>query len=199
MIHGIPRRHLAVAVLAASLAGVGAVTAAPGRAVAAPGRDAVAASPSGEGLPITVELDRAELATDIGARFGFSTVVRNVGDRPVSGLIAHLNVLSTSPDVYVDPEDWSSARTAYLPPLAVGSSTRLPWTVQAVNEGQFLLYVGVTLDRADGGVSSGGPLHLTVDPRPSLDPAGSVPVVVGMPLLVGLLVAHGWYRRRSLR
>ena len=37
--------------------------------------------------------------------------------RPLSGLVAHLNVVGLSSGIYVDPEDWSEERTKYLPPL----------------------------------------------------------------------------------
>ena len=49
--------------------------------------------------------------------------------------MAHLNVLDLRGDVYVDPEDWSTARTKYLDPIPAGGSTSVTWGGQAVNSG----------------------------------------------------------------
>ena len=61
--------------------------------------------------------------------------------------MAHLNVLDLRGDVYVDPEDWSTARTKYLDPIPAGGSTSVTWGGQAVNSGRIGLYVAV-LDRS---------------------------------------------------
>ena len=53
--------------------------------------------------PVSVRVDPTTVSTSIGQRFPLTSTVRNDGDRPVSGLVAHLNVLSLDPDVYVDP------------------------------------------------------------------------------------------------
>ena len=58
-------------------------------------------------------------------------------------LIAHLNVLSLRSGVYIDPEDWSSNRTRYLPPIPAGGSLTLTWRLQAVNAGSIGVYVAV--------------------------------------------------------
>ena len=82
---------------------------------------------------VSIVLDRAQVATRIGHRFEFTSTIRN-GDRLLREPVAHLNVLSLEPDVYVDPEDWSSHRTVYLTTLAAHGSTTIRWDVQAVNE-----------------------------------------------------------------
>jgi len=74
---------------------------------------------------VSVHLDRTTISTRIGQRFAFSSTLRNESDQPLPGVIAHLNVLSLDPGVYVDPEDWSSRRTSYLGSLPAHASTRL--------------------------------------------------------------------------
>jgi hypothetical protein len=66
---------------------------------------------------ITVSLDSPPVTTSVGHRFTFTTTVANAGASAVSDLVAHLNVLSDDPGTYVDPEDWSSHRTQYLPSI----------------------------------------------------------------------------------
>src|SRR2546423_6853173 len=63
---------------------------------------------------ISVRVDRTEISTELGRKFEFRSTIRNVGRTPSEALVAHLNILSLRPGVYVDPEDWSSQRTRYL-------------------------------------------------------------------------------------
>ena len=60
---------------------------------------------------VTVSVDRTVVATKLGQKFVFHSRIENPGPKPASGLVAHLNVLSLRPGVYVDPEDWSTSRT----------------------------------------------------------------------------------------
>ena len=88
---------------------------------------ATAATPAASN-PVGVSLSRTSTSVGIGDSFGFTSTVSNQGSAPVSGLVAHLNVLSFTHGVYVDPEDWSSNRTRYLDPIPPGQSTTVHWT-----------------------------------------------------------------------
>lgn len=145
---------------------------------------------------VTVELDRAQAATKIGRHFTFTTTIANTGDGPATGLVAHLNVLSEDPGVYVDPEDWSSRRTRYLPAIGAHQNLRLTWTMQAVNSGNFAVFVSVLPRHGAGTVSTSAPLRVSVAERRTLDANGVLPLVLGIPALLGL-AALGTRRRRS--
>jgi len=94
--------------------------------------------------PLTVDIvvDPTQVETVLGDRFTITTDVRNTGRTDSGPLLAHLNVASLQPDVYVDPEDWSSARSQELS-LQPGESRTLSWELQAVNSGRFAAYVVV--------------------------------------------------------
>ncbi|MDQ2982246.1 MAG: hypothetical protein M3R26_07995, partial [Actinomycetota bacterium] len=92
---------------------------------------------------ISVTVDRTAISTSLGHKFFLRSAISNDGRSAASGLIAHLNVLSLRTGVYVDPEDWSSHRTRYLPPIPVGGSVTITWRMQAVNAGSFGVYVAV--------------------------------------------------------
>ena len=149
--------------------------------------------------PASVQLDPTTLSTSVGQRFSFTSTIRNDSDQPKSGLVAHLNVLGLDPDIYVDPEDWSSQRTRYLDPLPAHGSTRLAWTVQAVNSGRLVIYVTVTAQQGTDAVAASNTLRLAVAQQRTIDPGGILPLAVAAPttlLLLAGLVAH---RRRKLR
>lgn len=180
------RRRLAAALLALGI-GCGAT-----------GSGVPAAAAEGGGTA-AVAFDRGELGTRLGVRFGLTSVVRNDSDAPLTGVVAHLNVLSADPGVYVDPEDWSTSRTRYLDPLPAHGSITLDWPMQAVNSGQFLVYVALARPSGPAGVTSSDALRLDVVERQTLDAGGALPLAVAGPLLVGLVMLAAARRRAALR
>jgi hypothetical protein len=151
-----------------------------------------AASSSGRASPgaVAVSLDRANLSTRLGAGFDLGSTISNTGRRRISGLIAHLNVVSLTSGVYVDPEDWSPQRTKYVPALAPGQSARIAWRVNAVNGGRFAVYVVAVPQRsprtASTGLAIGPPLSLRVTERRVFNSGGVLFLAIGLPGLLGL-------------
>ncbi len=113
----------------------------------------------------------------------------------MSGLIAHLNVFSTDPGTYVDPEDWSSHRTQFPAAVPAHGSVALTWPVQAVNSGRLVVYVAVT-DVQQHRVTVSMPLELTVSKRQTVDPGGVLPLAVGVPGAVAVVLGLVLLRRR---
>lgn len=179
-----------VAVSTAAVAGGGAVGGRPDTVVGT----SVVGSPT----DVSVELDRTVINAGPGEEFTFTSTVRNIGDRPVSGLIAHLNILTSDPDVYVDPEDWSPRRTQYLGELAAGQFTRLTWDIQAVTAGPLIMYVAVTRPGSDD-VTVSGPVELTVHGQRVVDAGGVFTLALSVPTAVLGLLALALARRRKHR
>jgi hypothetical protein len=148
---------------------------------------------------ISVELDRTELSTSIGQRFGFTSTIRNDSDEPMEGVVAHLNVLGLDPDIYVDPEDWSSDRTQFLDPLPAHESARLTWEVQAVSPGDLAIYVTVTRQEGADDVTASKALRVSVAQARKLNAAAAAPLVIGMPAGVLVLLVLATLRRRRRR
>jgi hypothetical protein len=169
------------------------------RAVDAPVPGSMAAPVPAASAPVSVELDQTNVSTSIGQRFSFTSTVRNHSDQPIPAVVAHLNVLSLDPGVYVDPEDWSSARTSYIDALPAHAATRLGWTVQAVNSGRFVIYVAVTLEQGTHDVAASNALRAAVAQQQTLNAGGMLPLAVAMPATVLLLMGLATHRRRRLR
>jgi LPXTG-motif cell wall-anchored protein len=160
---------------------------------------AVVLEPSAEAAaPVSVRLDRTSVSTRIGEKFRFSSTVRNLGSQPVPDVVAHLNIVSLDPSVYVDPEDWSSHRTRYLGTLGAGEARGTEWTVQAVNSGHFVVYVAVVDRNGQGSVTASNPLATTVMQKRRLNSSGVVPLALGIPAVLALGLVLVRRRRRSL-
>jgi uncharacterized repeat protein (TIGR01451 family) len=156
----------------------------------------VAAAEAGPTVTVTLDTDRADAGP--GETLSFVSTVRNTGRQEVTGLVAHLNVLATDPDVYVDPEDWSPRRTQFLDELAPGDTADVSWNVQAVTSGPLVLFVSVTSLTGDRVVSS-EPLRMTVHGQRVVDSTQILPMVMWTPIGVLILLGATLMRRRRHR
>jgi hypothetical protein len=154
-----------------------------------------AGAQAGDRMSVTV--DRTAIATQLGHKFHFRSTFRNASAVPAAGLIAHLNVLSLQRSVYVDPEDWSSHRTKFLPPIPAGGSITVTWPMEAVNHGKFDVYVTLVPQRTIGRPPAIGPtVRIAVADRKTLNSGGILPLALGIPACLGLLTL-GLRRRRA--
>ena len=144
-----------------------------------------------------VTFDRPAAAMGVGQRLTLHTRITNPGTEPAGPFVAHLDVVSLTPDVTVDPEDWSSERSQDVEVLEPGETRELSWPVQAVAAGTFDTYV-VLVGHGPVLVTA-TPAHLDVAGRRELGAGGALPVVVIMPVLLGLGAAAMRYRLRGIR
>jgi hypothetical protein len=151
-------------------------------------------------LRVEVTTAPTRVSTRLGDTFAVASTLRNVGASPLAGLVAHLNVVSLTHGVYVDPEDWSDQRTQYAAPIPPGQSVRLTWKVKAVNGGDFAVYVVALPGRS--AAAAGRPLAVSpavavhATERRTLDAGGALPVVLLVPGLLALATLGRRRRRR---
>jgi ABC-2 type transport system permease protein len=180
---------------AALLAGLLALVAAP----AASAQDA-AVTDQRPGLDVAIDLATKTVKTTDHVLF--NTVVTNNSAERTAPLILAMNIinLNAKGDI-VDPEDWSPQRTQYIEAgLAPGESATLGWRVNAILDGDYMVYL-VLIPSPTGPQATSHPVsspgvHLTVTPFTRLNPGGVLPYAIGGPLLIGLGI---WfvYRRRQ--
>jgi hypothetical protein len=163
---------------------------------------AVTSSPAeGKTLPpaVVVSLDRQEVSTRLGESFEFTSTIANPGSRELSGLVAHLNIVGLSENIYVDPEDWSDERTRHLPAIAPGESAKVSWRVKAVTGGDAAIYLVVLPGNdpatAPEGLAVSPALDVHITERRTINSGGVLWLALGVPALLGIatLVA----RRRT--
>lgn len=157
----------------------------------------VAAAGAEAAVPaVSVKVDRTAISTKLGQDFSFRSTITNRSGSPATRLVAHLNVLSLRPGLYVDPEDWSEERTRYLAPIPAGGSTTLTWTVTAVNSGSLGVYVAVFPASGAGRPITGPTVRVDIAERKTIDASGIVPLGLGVPAVVAALVVGLSLRRR---
>jgi hypothetical protein len=151
---------------------------------------------AGAGDQLEVRLDRDEMSVVRGDQFTTESTITNRGAEPTTPLKVHLNVASLTGQVSVDPEDWTASPIRDLPALAPGESTSMSWEIRAGDIGSFALYL-VFLPAEPGGTSvSSTPMYVQAAGQNTLDAAGTLPVVVTIPVLLGAAAATARWRFR---
>jgi ABC-2 type transport system permease protein len=153
-------------------------------------------------LPLQIAIDVEYQVVKSGDPIFFNTAVTNNHTEESPPIIVAMNIINLDKEGdVVDPEDWSPQRTQYIDKLAVGESATLAWRVNAILDGDYIIYMVAmpepgSQDSTSQGVASSG-IHLTVTPFHRLNPSGVLPVVFGGPLVVGtgLLLVYRSRRR----
>ncbi|MGH3119054.1 MAG: ABC transporter permease, partial [Gaiellales bacterium] len=152
-------------------------------------------------VPLEISIDKADTIVRAGIPLLFNTVVANKGTEQSGPLIVAMNIINLNAQgEVVDPEDWSPQRTQYLERLAAGQSTTLSWRVNAILDGDFMVYMVAipapgSAEATSQPVASSG-VHLTVTPFTKLNPGGVLPYAIGGPVLLGVLIALAYRHRR---
>ncbi len=199
--------RVAAIVVAVGLVSLSVLVAPPSSAVAAtvgvaPSLDtthpsAVVAS----GLEISIDKEFATVKT--GDEIEFTTQVTNTADAASSTSIVAMNIIDLRKGDPVDPEDWSPERTQDVEPLEPGAQVEQSWTVEAILDGDYMVYMTVIAD-PEGADATSLPItspgiHLTVVPFQNTNPGGVLPIALGMPLglvVISVLLRRYWRRDR---
>ena len=156
--------------------------------------------PASASAAIAMSVAPAVVTTELGREFTVRSTIRNDDPFPATGLIAHLTVLSLKDGTYVDPEDWSQARTRYLDPLAGGRATTILWKLKAVTGGTFAASVSVFAGGATASAPvTAPPARIAVAERATLNAGGILPLSIGFPATLALVAVVLRLRRRQPR
>ncbi|MEA2536375.1 MAG: type transport system permease protein [Chloroflexota bacterium] len=158
----------------------------------------------GEAPSLEIAIDKDVAALKTGDEIEFTTEVLNTGSAVSPELVVAMNIINLGKSDPVDPEDWSPERTQKIDPLDAGERAEQSWTVEAILDGNYMVYMTVIADPGTATatslpVSSPG-IHLTVAPYQSTNPGGVLPVALGIPLaltVVTILLRRYWRRERT--
>jgi len=153
------------------------------------------------GQPLDISIDMEFAVVNAGDPVMFNTAISNTSDDRSQPLIVAMNIinLDSQGDV-VDPEDWSPQRTQYVGPMVPGQSVDLSWRVNAILDGDYMVYM-VLIPEPNGLQATSRPIassgiHLTVEPFTRLNPGGVLPIVIAIPTLLMAGVGFVMWRQR---
>ena len=190
----VPRRR--VTILALLICLVVILGSAPVRALGMRALDA--------GTSLRISTDIAYKTIKTGDTVVFNTTVTNNSKEESPQMFVAMNIIDLAKNGDpVDPEDWSPVRTQAVAPLIVGQSSTQSWTIHAILDGDYMVYLVLIPEPNDPQstsqpvVSSG--IHMTVMPFTSLNPGDVLPLALGMPIgLTVLMFVLLWTRNRSI-
>ncbi len=178
-----------------------ALSASPAMALQVQSRPA--AQPTDAEPTLQISVDMAAKLVKATDSILFNTSVTNKGTGTSAPLILAMNIINLNAEgEIVDPEDWSPQRTQYIEQLAPGQSATHSWQVNAILDGDYMVYLVAipqpdSQDTTSHPVASSG-IHLRVTPYTRLNPAGILPYAIGGPILLGLCAFLVFrYRRRK--
>ena len=160
----------------------------------------LAAPSAADEQALEVGVDLEYTTVSVGDEVEFVSVVANNGTEESPDLFVVLNIVKAGEGDPVDPEDWSPERTQELDPLAAGESAELSWIVDAILEGNYIVYL-TAIPQPDGPEDTSQPvsslgINLTVEPFENSDPGGILFVAIGVPVA---LILVSFLPRRSKR
>ena len=143
---------------------------------------------AGIGEDLTVTISQASTEVLLGDTFDVRIDVTNTGAAPTSSLVVHIDITDPTSAESVDPEDWTSTLSKPIGALGSGESTHVEWQLQPISPGRFTLYA-VSLSAAEDTTAISNVVTVDVTDRRTLNPEGILPVAIGVPLLIGGLLA----------
>jgi ABC-2 type transport system permease protein len=151
---------------------------------------------------VDVSIDLGATTVKAGTPVLYKTVVKNTGAEATPSLIVAMNIINlNAKGEIVDPEDWSPQRTQYTDVIAPGQSVTLDWRVNAILDGDYMVYMVVvppptSHETTSHPVTSPG-IHLTVTPFTRLNPGGVMPFAIGGPVVLALVIFFVYRHRRK--
>lgn len=152
--------------------------------------------------PVQISVNMEAKTVKASDSIFFDTVVTNTAAEPSPMILVAMNIINLEHEgEAIDPEDWSPERTQSIDSLAAGQSATLSWRVNAILDGELMIYM-VAIPQPEGKhvishpIASPG-IHLTVTPFTKLSPMGVLPVAMGGPLLLLMIIYFVNLRRNQ--
>ena len=157
-------------------------------------------SAAGE-APLAVELTPSAnnpASPQMGDQLSFHSVIHNTGSKPVEGLIAWLSLvqIDKGQEQPVDLEDWSDHRAISVANLAPGQSVEADWLLRLIQSGTYRVVISAAA-RGDAGLTTSPFADFVVRVKPVVESTRVLPVAIGLPVLLALLLLWRWSRRSS--
>lgn len=121
--------------------------------------------------------------------------ITNTGEKPLNDVTTYLSLMDRDNKMPVDLEDWSVEKGLYIETIESKQTLPLEWKIHLIKAGSYtLLILAVTPSSPIPLVSTIIPF--TVAPKRNLNPGHVLPVALGTPLVLILILSLLSYKRR---
>ena len=135
-------------------------------------------------------------APQMGDHMVFQSVLRNGTGADLHGVVVWISLLriDAGEEQPMDLEDWSALKAATTNLVADGQQVASSWDMRLIQAGRYRVLINMT-SRDGKFVVSSAPIDFTIKERPVVDPVRVLPVAIGEPILVFLVLL--WRLRRQ--
>lgn len=162
----------------------------------------LAAAPSAlAAIPLDISLtgDPANPSSPrMGDHLHFASIIRNTGRAPLHGMVAWISMVRMDPgqEQPMDLEDWSAHKAITQATLAPAGAIAVDWPMRLIQAGDYRVVISAVTRDAPQIVTSPF-LDFHVRPKPVVESERILPVALGVPVLLALLL--GWRLTWRLR
>ena len=141
-------------------------------------------------------VEPATASFDLGGSADIEVTVTNNTAEDLIGMMVHIDITNPDRPGLVDPEDWTAILTKPVGAVAPGTSITIPWTLKPISGGRFTIYAVVLRGGSSEIHASSGAIFDIAEQR-TLNPRGVLSIALGMPILIGFILAGRWrFRKR---
>lgn len=147
--------------------------------------------------PLTINiLTKLTLNGIAGDYVTISAEITNVSRKTITNVTTYLSLADEETKLPVDLEDWSAEKGLFIGTIDAGQKLPLDWKIHFVKPGKYSLIVIAEINGETDPLTS-SITHFTVSPKHNLVPGHVLPVALGMPLFLLIIMMVAAYIRRS--
>jgi hypothetical protein len=149
-----------------------------------------------QSLSLTLSQDKTNPSNPtMGNELSFHSVITNMGDTPIEGLVAWISLVEVTPghEQPMDLEDWSALKAVTGAKLAPGGSLETDWPMRLIQDGDYRVVISVTA-RNQRTVNTSPTVEFHVTRKPMVQEGRILPVALGVPLLLIAWIAFRYWQ-----
>ncbi len=134
-----------------------------------------------------------------GTAGDYVTVTGNISNttaQSIPSITTYLSLVDNQTKMPVDLEDWSAEKGLYIGSIDTGQNLPLNWKIHFVKAGDYSLIIVAEIAGTRSPIVS-TVTNFHVSPKRNLNPGQVLPVALGMPLVILLLISALYYHRQK--
>ncbi|MDD5673974.1 MAG: hypothetical protein PHC61_07425 [Chitinivibrionales bacterium] len=125
-----------------------------------------------------------------------SAEIKNISAKTITNITTYLSLADEETKLPVDLEDWSAEKGLFIGTIDAGQKFPLEWKIHFVKAGKYSLIIIAEI-QGETNVLTSRVTHFAVSPKHNLNPGQVLPVALGMPLFLLVIMMFAAYTRRS--
>ena len=150
-----------------------------------------------DAAPLDIVILSAKTLSGVAGDYAtISGQITNGTNQPINDVTTYLSLVDTENKLPVDLEDWSAEKGLFIGTIDTGQTLPLVWKIHFVKAGTYTLAVIANIAGQEKPVVS-SLTQFKVAPKINLNPGQVLPVALGMPILLLMIMFLIQYKRNA--